>query len=134
MRRDALRAAETDLERDLDALAARVKPEPEQLEVALRRLLATLHEHVDGAHAPGGLLAQVTAEAPWLASRVHQLRDEHGDLLERTSLLLERSAAGETVEGLLVEARDLLASVSGHRHRAAALLLDTYMSDIPAGD
>lgn len=131
-RRDALREAETDLQGQLDALAS--DPDASRLQAALQDLHATLQEHVDGADAPDGPLAQVIDEAPWLAARVARVRREHAQLLDRTADLLARVRDGAEVPASLAEAREVAHDVTRHRHHAADLLLDAYMSDVPAGD
>lgn len=131
-RRDALRAAETGLQHQLDVLAT--DPDGRRLQAALQEVHATLQEHVHGADAPDGPLAQIVEEAPWLAARVARVRVEHADLLDRATDLLDRVQEGAEVRAGLAEARRLAHAVTRHRHHAADLLLDAYMSDIPAGD
>lgn len=131
-RRDALRAAETEFVQALRALED--EPEAEPFEQALQHLLSTLHEHIEQADAPTGLLAEIVDTAPWLASRAVHVRGEHPMLLDRTTDLLARASAGEDVERLLGSARDLAARITEHRHHGTALLQDAYTFDVPAGD
>ena len=133
-RREALHDAVTDLEHELEAFEAQSAPDADRIGTALRRLRATLREHVEHADAPDGLLTQVFETAPWFANRTDQLRNEHVDLLAATDGLIERADADEAVETLPADVRVLADRVSDHRHRGTALLLDAFMLDIPAGD
>jgi hypothetical protein len=133
-RREALHRAVGELGQELDDLAGRPEPDADRFRAAIRAMMRALREHVDEVEAPDGLLTEVLATAPWFAARVEQLRGEHGDLLARGNSLLGRAAAGGDVAGLLPEARELTARVSAHRHAGTALLVDTYLLDIPQGD
>lgn len=133
-RREALHAAVATLEHELATLEAADEPDAERFSAALHQLLATLHEHIEQADAPDGLLSQIIETAPWFAPRAEQLRDEHADLVDHANAMIERLDAGESVAVLLADARSLSDRVSDHRHRGTTLLLDAYMLDVPAGD
>lgn len=133
-RREALLRAVTELDGELAVLEAREVPDPERFRAALRRLLATLHEHIQEAEEPDSLLAQIVEQAPWLTHRTVQLRGEHGDLLARTEELIGRADGAATVAPLLPDARALSERVSEHRHRGTELLTDAYMLDVGAND
>lgn len=133
-RREALLRAVTELNADLDGLEAEEAPDPERFRAALRRVRATLHEHIEEAEAPDSLLAQIVEQAPWLTHRTEQLRGEHDDLLEHAGRLIERAEAAEVVAPLLPDARALSEHVSDHRHRGTELLTDAYMLDVGAND
>jgi len=93
-----------------------------------------VREHIDEVESPDGLLGQVLEAAPWFGARVEQLRGEHADLLALGNALLVKADADGELATLLVEARELAARVSGHRHSGTALLVDTYLLDIPQSD
>lgn len=133
-RREALHAAVSRLDRDLDTLEARSDPDPDQVRSALAAMHTTLREHVEGADAPDGPLSQIMDTAPWLATRAQRLRDEHQALLERASTLLARVDELDDLAPLLPEARNLSAQVARHRHRATGALQDAFTLDIAASD
>jgi hypothetical protein len=133
-RREALHRAVADLERELDALADEPVPSTDRFRAAIRDMLVAIRQHIDEAEAPDGLLGQIVHAAPWFAARVEQLRGEHDDLLARGNALLVSAAADGEVATLLAEARELVGRVSDHRHAGTALLVDTYLLDIPQGD
>jgi len=133
-RREALHRAVAELDRELDALADQPVPDADRFRAAIRDMVVAMREHIDETESPDGLLGQVLEAAPWFAARVEQLRGEHGELLARGNALLVSAAAGGEVAPLLAEARELAAQVSDHRHAGTALLVDTYLLDIPQGD
>lgn len=133
-RREALHAAVTSLDRELGALEAQAAPDRLRLRRALEGMQGTLNDHVQGADAPGGPLAQIIDTAPWLGTRARRLREEHRALLDRATTLVERIDAGGPPTPVLREARNLSAQVARHRHRAASVLQDAYTLDIAAAD
>lgn len=133
-RREALHRAVAELEGELDVLADQSEPDTGRFRTAIERMVVAVQEHIDEVESPDGLLGQVVDSAPWFGARVEQLRAEHGDLLARGDALLEQADADGELEIPLAEARELAARVSDHRHAGTALLVDTYLLDIPQGD
>lgn len=133
-RREALHSAVITLEHELETLEADDPPDRDRFRAALRQLLATLHEHIEEADAPDGLLTQIIETAPWFAPRAAQLRDEHAELVGLAEQLIDRLEDGEDPAEVLPGARGLAERVSDHRHRGTTLLVDAYMLDVPAGD
>lgn len=132
-RREALHDAVARFEAALDAATVAGAPEADVFRVAVAELVAAIREHVRGAEAHDGPLAQILDAAPWLATRARRLRHEHDALLDRGEELLDRT--GDHVPAAAVEeARGLAARVLAHRHHAAALLTDAYNLDLSAGD
>jgi hypothetical protein len=101
---------------------------------AVEHLAWTLADHVEETDAPGGLLAEVEAAAPWLAPRVGQLRRDHELLVSRCGGLVDRCHAGVEPDELREAALELLADLTRHRHRGADLLYDAYELDVGTGD
>lgn len=133
-RREALHRAVAELEGELDALADQSALDTDRFRAAIQRMVVAVGEHIDEVESPDGLLAQVIEVAPWFGARVEQLRSEHGELLARGNALLEQVDADGEVAALLAGARELSARVSDHRHTGTALLVDTYLLDIPQSD
>jgi hypothetical protein len=133
-RRQALHLAVVDLEGVLDELATDDEPDRERLVDAVRALHDAFQDHVREADAPDGLLAQILSDAPWFAARAEKLRDEHGGLVARADALVDDATADRAFGELLLEARQLAADVTRHRHAGTDLLMDAYLLDIPAGD
>lgn len=101
---------------------------------AVERLAWTLADHVEQTDAPGGLLAEVEAAAPWLAPRVGQLRRDHELLVARCGALVDVCHQRPEPDDVREDALDLLADLTRHRHRGADLLYDAYELDVGAGD
>ncbi len=133
-RREALHRAVVELEGELEALADGPEPDADRLRAAIQGMMVAVREHIDEVESPDGLLGQVLEAAPWFGARVEQLRGEHADLLAFGNALLVKADADGELATLLVEARELAARVSGHRHSGTALLVDTYLLDIPQSD
>lgn len=133
-RREALHATVSDLDAALDALETQDLPDVERFRAVLTQVLETLHEHIQQADAPDGLLAEIIETAPWFAPRAETLRSEHDELLVMTRELIERAGAGGEFGTLLADARTLSARIADHRHTGTSLLMDAYMLDVPAGD
>jgi len=133
-RREALHRAVVELEGELDALADQPAPDADRLRAAIQGTMVAVREHIDEVESPDGLLGQVLEAAPWFGARVEQLRGEHADLLALGNALLVKADSGGDLAALLLEARELAARVSEHRHAGTALLVDTYLLDIPQGD
>ena len=133
-RRDSLHAAALRLEGELDALGSQPRPDVARTRAALQSMRATLRAHAEGAEASDGPLVDLTDAAPWLARRASHQRDEHRELLQEATALVDRLGEGEDPAPVLDEVRQLLERVAVHRHRATTLLQDAYMLDIPEGD
>ena len=133
-RREMLHVAVLDLEGVLDALERQARPDRARFRAALERMHTTLRAHVAEADAPESLLAQIIDAAPWTAPRTQKLHDEHDVLLAECGALLERTVVDDPIGVLLTDARRFAESVSRHRHRATALLIDAYLLDVPAAD
>lgn len=134
VRREALAVAIADLGSELDEIEAQPTPDLDSFGSALRDLLATLRRHVEESDAPDGLIAQVIDDAPLFARQAEQLRGEHDGLLEVANDLIERAEAGDAIESLVADARELARRLSEHRQRGTDLLLNAYMLDMSASD
>lgn len=133
-RRQALHTALVGVDGELDGLATQQDPDRDRLAAAVRSLRDAVADHVREADAPDGLLAQILSDAPWFAARVQRLRDDHEQLMERATALIDDVTTDRPVGELLPEARLLSTHISEHRHAGTDLLMDAYMLDIPAGD
>jgi hypothetical protein len=105
-----------------------------------------LARHVASAEAPDGLLAEIDLSHPTLARRVDRLRHEHADLLQQAGALARRVEEFWCVEwatgteerpdtaDIRQRAARLLAALRDHQAHEADLILETFCTDIGAGD
>lgn len=99
------------------------------LRLALAELDEALDAHVAEVEADDGLLAELIADAPRLASRVRRLRDEHQLLAGRVQAcraMLDEPDPHEIRQEIL----DLLVALAHHRHTGADLVYEAYNVDI----
>jgi hypothetical protein len=132
-RRERLHEALIDLEEALTAPTSAESWLPD-LRAAVGRMRDTVLDHVAGAEAPDGLLAQVSEVSPWLTPRVTQLRDEHDDLVAGVDDLVAAVERASDPDEVSDAAWAVLQQVSRHRQRGADLLYDAYALDLSAGD
>jgi hypothetical protein len=132
-RREALLTARIEL---AEALASDTPADRWQDHVreALERTRVTLHQHVEEAEAPDGLLAQIIQEEPAFGARVQEMRDEHVTLLQEAADLAEMAGGDPPADALRARAEALVELIERHRSRSGALLVDAYSLDISAGD
>ena len=108
---------------------------------ALAELSDAWDHHVEGTEREGGLFSEVVEEAPWLAHRVDQLRDEHGaiglDIVrvrDAAKITGDPSQGSEAVSGLQDETLQLMGRIVRHRHAGASLVYEAFSVDIQAAD
>jgi hypothetical protein len=99
----------------------------------LESLRLALDRHVAVVEATDGLLAELTAEAPRLAHKIAQVRDEHPGLVrmvDETIILFNESDDTEAIRASILET---LFAIVRHRQRGADLVFDGYHVDIGGG-
>lgn len=139
--REDLKAAMSALESAIAAPAA-AGQERWALRVhdALVDLGAAFERHIAVTESPGGLLERIQRAAPRLACHVDRLAEEHRELRELVTNLLDAAcAAAATTERdaprqVREQAQELLRLLSQHRQAGADLVYEAYQVDIGAGD
>ena len=103
--------------------------------VALRDLRDALIEHIEVTERAAGLYDEISQRAPRLSNKVERLRDEHPEIRDGATALIDRlesDGVGDTWP--LEEARDelqrLLGRVVRHRQLGADLVWEAYNLDI----
>ncbi len=102
---------------------------------AVDGLRGSFEEHVLVTERPGGLYDEVRERAPWLATKLARLQQEHPEIQRAIREMLDRLDAHEPDgDWPLEEARDdlqrLLGKVVRHRQHGADLVWEAYNLDI----
>jgi len=103
--------------------------------LALRDLREALIEHIEVTEREAGLYDEICQRAPRLSNKIEHLRDEHPDMRETTTALIDRLESDGVGEAWpLTHARDelqrLLGRVVRHRQLGADLVWEAYNLDI----
>jgi hypothetical protein len=103
--------------------------------IALRDLREALVEHIEVTERESGLYEEIRQRAPRLSNKIDQLRDEHPEIREAASALIDRlDTDGVGERWPLPAARDelqrLLGRVVRHRQLGADLVWEAYNLDI----
>lgn len=135
IRRSELRRVMSDLEEALARPAHGDDWLPNTL-MALASLGKVLADHIHDVEAPDGLLEDVLAEEPRLASAIDAIKQDHVELRrtwERANTLL---AAGVSPDPRRVRRQltGLLGRLTQHRQLGADLVYDAYNTTITAAD
>ncbi|MEA1903613.1 MAG: hypothetical protein U9N56_08820 [Actinomycetota bacterium] len=137
-RRHSLQAAMSDLE---SAVASPSGADGwyEGVSIALDEMRKALAEHVAVTEGPGGLLEEILAEAPRLATEIALTKSEHEELavtLDKADLTAKGALEMEAPDSEPVRRRVMLflSRLSLHRQRGADLVYDAYNVDIATGD
>jgi hypothetical protein len=123
------------------------------VEEALARVITAVRHHLAFARAPDGLLAEVDETRPTLGRQAHELRCGYADFLTDFRALREevRRAAlafqpatdpfpttriDSVVDfgAIRRQGEQLLARLQGNRDAEAKLVLETFNTDLGAGD
>jgi hypothetical protein len=136
--RASVRTAATTVE---GALAMATNPDPvgwgQRVAAAVAELTAAFSRHARANEAPGGLLSEIVARAPWLAHGTDRLRRDHAEILARLGALAQdASSVTDAAAGAAVRTAGLrlLQHLSEHRHLGVDLVQDAYLVDIEAAD
>jgi Ala-tRNA(Pro) deacylase len=99
----------------------------------LLALSTALSDHIAQAESCDGLLRQIEQQAPRLSRAVEELREEHVELAELTSGLIERVETSISSTALRSGVLKLLGRFVRHRHNGADLVYEAYGVDIGGG-
>ena len=103
--------------------------------VALRDLREALLEHIEVTERETGLYAEICQRAPRLSNKIEALRDEHPEIRDATTALIDRmdsDGVGDAwpVDEARNELQRLLGRVVRHRQLGADLVWEAYNLDI----
>ena len=137
-RRQAMVAVMHEVEEALAApMVGRAGEWSSEVADVLTRLDGVLAAHVEATERPGGLLATIREEEPWLDPLVRRLEREHADLRRRVAEACAALGPAGGDEQRLADVRDrvteLLAELARHRQRGADLLYQAYQMDLGGG-
>ena len=135
-RRADLHHALVGVERTISSPAAgRENDWTKDVAVALLDLRAALEEHIEVTERDGGLYEEIRQRAPRLSNKVDHLREEHPEIRDAATALIDRlESDGVGDMWLLEDARNelqrLLGRVVRHRQLGADLVWEAYNLDI----
>ena len=103
--------------------------------IELRDLREALTEHIEVTEREGGLYEEICQRAPRLSNKIDELRDEHPEIRDAASALIDRlDTDGVGERWARADARDelqrLLGRVVRHRQLGADLVWEAYNLDI----
>ena len=99
----------------------------------LANLRQALDRHVEVVEADDGLLAELTAQAPRLAHKIDQVRNEHPMLITATDDCIAFFNASDDTDAIRTSILEVLSAIVRHRQRGADLVFDGYNVDIGGG-
>ncbi len=111
----------------------------ESMKEGLEELRSALVAHVEEVESGDGILEDVLDLAPHLQGRVHEIRGEHGHLVDLADFAIQTLQGIENVDGasarsLRLRVNALLSGLALHRQNGAELVYDAYNYDITEGD
>ena len=99
----------------------------------LEDLRIALDDHVEEVEGPGGLLAQLTQDAPRLANKINRVRDEHPALCQQVADVIALAKEPGSATEIRGRAVQLLVDLVRHRQHGADLVYEGYSVDIGGG-
>jgi chromosome segregation ATPase len=135
-RRQPLRDAASSLERAIAAAAGTGAQWRSRLQAQVQEVRDALEDHVTEVERPGGLVEQITTDAPRLMHIMNRLLAEHDDMRQELNRILQAigEISADFSEEQVIEARiavmSLLATIARHRQQGADLLYEAYNVDI----
>jgi len=96
----------------------------------LEELRSALIDHITEVEADGGLLDEILARAPRLASQIGIARDEHHELRRQINQLIDEVQANADTSVAQSRVLDALAAIAHHRRRSSDLVYNGYNVDI----
>lgn len=110
----------------------------EGLSAALAVMLDAWAHHADATEQEDGLFDDVLTEAPHLAHKVDQLRQEHEGIAHDIAGTLALAQKGESTDHAVAALQDATLALMGrivrHRHLGASVVYDAFSVDIQAAD
>jgi hypothetical protein len=135
-RRQPLRDAASALERAIASAAGTGVQWRGRVRTQLQEVREALEDHVAEVERPGGLVEQITMDAPRMMKLMNRLLAEHDDMRQEISRIVQAigEASADLTEEQVLEARSavmaLLAIIARHRQQGADLLYEAYNVDI----
>lgn len=135
-RRAPLREAAWLLELAIAAPAGTGSQWRERMKTQLEGVREALDDHIRQVERPGGLVDQITMDAPRMINMMKKLLTEHDDLHRDIASVLEtiqqmpEQFSPEQATATRIAAMALLGSIVQHRHKGADLLYEAYNVDI----